>query len=118
MVVPTTTDLELTDTQYRIAARLNLGLLPVEGSGALPDTCPLCQNLNTIKNDPWHFMTCTKLTNGEVTDRHNDVESALYRTALAKGLQAVPQPKGLYASSDLRPDLLVVLPGRRILTDV
>jgi hypothetical protein len=117
-VVPTTKDLELTDTQYRIATRLNLGLLPVEGTAALPDTCPLCAELDCIKNNPWHFMTCTNLTNGEVTVRHDEVESALYRSALAMGLQAVRQPKGLYTSSDLRPDLLVILPGRRILTDV
>ena len=117
-VVPTTKDLELTDTQYRIATRLNLGLLPVEGTGALPNTCPICTRLNTIKKDPWHFMTCRKLTHGEVGVRHDEVETALYRSALMMGLQAVRQPKGLQSSSDLRPDLMVILPGRRILTDV
>jgi hypothetical protein len=117
-VVPTTKDLELTDTQYRIATRLNLGLLPVEGTGALPNTCPICTRLNTIKKDPWHLMTCRKLTHGEVGVRHDEVETALYRSALMMGLQAVRQPKGLQSSSDLRPDLMVILPGRRILTDV
>jgi hypothetical protein len=118
MVVPTTKDLELTDTQYRIAARLNLGLLPMEGVGALPNTCPLCNELNTVKKDPWHFMTCLKQPKEEISVRHDDVESTLYRCALIMGLQAVKQPAGLDTSSDLRPDLMVILPGRRILTDV
>ena len=43
---------------------------------------------------------------------------ALYRTALIVGLQGVRQPTGLHVSSGLFPDLLVILPGRRILTDV
>ena len=63
-------------------------------------------------------MTCKKLSNGEVTVRHNEVETALYRSALIMGLQAVRQPAGLDTSSDLRPDLMMILPGRRILTDV
>ena len=118
MVVPTTKDLELTDTQYRIAARLNLGLSPMAGTGALPSTCPICTKLNAITEDPWHFMTCKKLSKGEVSVRHDEVESALYRSALIMGLQAVRQPTGLDTSSDLRPDLMVILPGRRILIDV
>ena len=37
-------DLELTDTQYRLAARLSLALQPVDGVdlGGMPDSCPLC----------------------------------------------------------------------------
>ena len=39
-VLPTSRELQLTDTQYRFAARLNLGLQPgpVEGAAALPAT--------------------------------------------------------------------------------
>ena len=117
-VEPTTKDLELTDTQYRLAARLNLGLSPMAGIAALPNTCPVCLKLNTIRKDAWHFMTCSKLTKGEVSVRHDEVESALYRAALILGLQAVRQPAGLDPKSDLRPDLMIILPGRRILTDV
>jgi hypothetical protein len=117
-VVTTTKDLELTDTQYRIAARLNLGLLPMAGT-ALPNTCPLCSIPNTIRKDPWHFLTCNTVKNGEVSIRHDEVETALYRSALLMGFQAVKQPTGLdLLSSDLRPDLMVIMPGRRILVDV
>jgi hypothetical protein len=118
MVIPTTKELELTDTQYRIAARLNLGLRPIMEGTVLPSTCPICKKLNTLRSDPWHFMTCKPLSKGEVTVRHDEVESALYRSALIMGFQAVRQPVGLDTSSDLRPDLMVILPGRRIVTDV
>ena len=50
--------------------------------------------------------------------RHDAVEAAVYRAALIMGFQAVRQPLGLDTASKLRPDLVVVLPGRRILTDV
>jgi len=115
-VVPTTKDLQLTDTQYRFAARLNLGLQPTEA--ALPATCPLCHHFNSIRNDAYHFMTCKKLSKGEVTVRHDEVESALHRSALIMGVQAVRQPAGLDTSSKLCPDLMMILPGRRILIDV
>jgi hypothetical protein len=118
MVVPTSKDMQLTDTQYRIAARLNLGLLPIGGTGALPSTCPLCDKPNILRTDAWHFMTCKKLGKGEVNVRHDEVETALYRSALMMGLQAIRQPTGLDPKSDLRPDLMLILPGRRILTDV
>ena len=118
MVVPTGKDMQLTDTQYRIAARLNLGLLPIGGTGALPSTCPLCERPNILRKDAWHFMTCKKLGKGEVNVRHDEVETALYRSALMMGLQATRQPTGLDPKSDLRPDLMLILPGRRILTDV
>ena len=37
---------------------------------------------------------------------------------MTMGLKAQLEPKGLHASSRLRPDLLLTLPGRHILTDV
>lgn len=95
MVVPTTKDLELTDTQYRIAARLNLGLLPMEGVGSATQHLPIVQRTHTVKKDPWHFMTCLKQPKEEISVRHDEVESTLYRCALIMGLQAVKQPAGL-----------------------
>jgi hypothetical protein len=117
-VTPTSKELELTDTQYRIAARLNLGLPPLEGAGALPRTCPLCQLSDSIGIDPWHFLSCKKLSKGEITIRHDDVGRALYRCSLIMGIRARLEPKGLDSSSNLTPDLLLTLPGRNILTDV
>jgi hypothetical protein len=111
----------LSDVEYRIAARLNLGLRPMAGAALMPDVCPLCKaskaNLNSIRNDPWHFLTCPKVR-GEITSRHNEVGRALYRCALLMGLKAQYEPRGLDPTSDLRPDVLLTLPGRQILTDV
>ena len=63
-VQPTSRELALTDVQYRIAARLNLGLQPVQAAAMLPDVCVLCadQNRNSIRHDPWHFLSCRALS--------------------------------------------------------
>jgi hypothetical protein len=119
LATPTSKELEMTDTEYRISARLNLGLQPIDGTEALPDVCPLCKDENkTIRDDPWHFLSCHSLRNGEVTVRHHTVNSALYRCALTMGLPARLEPTGLDPKSDKRPDMLLSLPGRRIITDV
>jgi hypothetical protein len=78
----------------------------------------VCDNPDSIRNDPWHFISCESLKRGEATVRHDDVGRALYRVALTMGLKAQLEVKGLDASNQLRPDLLLSLPGRLILTDV
>ena len=126
-VAPTGRELELTDVQYRMAARLNLGLEPMAAAAALPDECPLCTTLDSdasrpgrrsIRADPWHFLSCGKLIKREVNARHDDVARALYRCALAMGLRVQLEVRGLDPKKDLRPDLLFTLPGRPILSDV
>jgi hypothetical protein len=121
VVAPTSRELELSDVDYRIAVRLNLGLEPIDGAAALPTICPLCKdNANTwsIRADPWHFLSCKSLRHAEVNVRHDDVNKALYRCALMMGLTARLEPAGLDPKSDKRPDLLLTLPGRHIITDV
>jgi hypothetical protein len=118
VVAPTSSATELTDTQYRISARLNLNLRPLEGAAALPATCPLCESPGSINADPWHFLSCYKLSKGEVNVRHDEVGRALYRSALMMGIRARLEYKGLDPASDLRPDLLISLPGRNVLADV
>jgi hypothetical protein len=121
-VAPTSSALELSDAEYRISARLNLGLQPMANAAAMPDVCLLCKaskfNLNSIRDDPWHFLACPKLSKGELSIRHDGVGHALYRCALLMGIRAQLEPTGLDPNSDLRPDVLLTLPGRQILTDV
>jgi hypothetical protein len=117
-VLPTSSALELTDTQYRFAARFNLGLQPAMDAAALPDTCPICNKDNALGQDSLHFLSCQAMTKGEVTTRHDEVARALYHCALSMGIRAQLEPKGLDPSSELRPDLLLTLPGRLVLTDV
>jgi hypothetical protein len=116
-VVPATSELHLTDVQYRLAARLNLGLAPV-AAGALLDACPSCKAHSSLAADPWHFMTCKKENKGEIEQRHNAVADAIYRTVLAVGGQAVREPKGLEAADGRRPDLRLVLGVQQIIVDV
>ena len=55
---------------------------------------------------------------GELTIRYDEVGCDLYRCALLMGIRAQYEPRGLDPNSDLRPDVLLTLPGRHILTDV
>jgi hypothetical protein len=114
-VVPSTQDLQLTDAQYRLAARHNLGLHPGFGQ---PAECPNCERHASLEADPWHFLSCPKESKGEVTMRHNAVADALYTTVLAVGGQAIREPTGLSAKSRVRPDLRIAVGGHHILSDV
>ena len=116
-VVPSSRALELTDEQYRTAARMNLRLQPTEGAACLPDECPFCQRGDAVRRDRWHFISCDSLRQGEVTMRHDAVVGALYHAAMVLGVQAVREPKGL-AVNQLRPDLRMVFPGQQVLVDV
>ena len=124
-VLPTSRELELTDTQYRLAARLNLGLPPVDGVelGEMPDTCPVCADVKnvpyrSIRDDPWHFLTCSKLSKGEISTRHDQVAEQVSRCAQLLGIRARREVTGLSEDASLRPDLLLTLPGRTVLSDV
>ncbi|MDB5910672.1 MAG: uncharacterized protein JWP34_4786, partial [Massilia sp.] len=117
-VVPSSKELELTSAQYKMAARLNLGLMPLVGAAALGKGCPLCHKPTALRDDCWHFLTCKKVQGGEQIRRHNEVVNALYKTALVIGAQVAREPVKLSARDGRRPDLQIVLPGRHILTDV
>ena len=123
-VLPTSRELELTDVQYRLAARLNLGLQPADGVtlGALPPVCPLCVHSgvshSSIRADALHFLSCVRLTNGEISTRHDSVAEQVSRCAMLLSLRARREVKGLSSNTSLRPDLLLSLPGRTVLSDV
>jgi hypothetical protein len=119
-VTPSEPALTLTDTQYRIAMRLNLGLDPLEPNSmnALPAGCPSCKKHVDFAKDRWHFLSCPKLMGGEVTLRHNAVVNALYHAVLTVGGQAAREPSGLHFHDGRRPDLQCVFPGQHVLTDV
>ena len=116
-VVPATSELHLSDAQYQLAARLNLGLPPMP-PGALPDACPNCKKHTSLAVDPWHFLTCAKECKGEIDRRHNDVANAIYHTVLAVGGQAFREPAGLETRDGRRPDLQIVVNLQNIICDV
>jgi hypothetical protein len=109
----------LLDKQYRIAARLNLGLPPLSSDHQLPVDCPLCnEGENAVADDRWHWLICKSQNRREIDTRHNAVKDALYRAVLLTGGQAVREVTGLQKKSKIRPDLQIVYPGRHVLTDV
>jgi len=112
-VLPASVELELTDTQYRLAARLSLGLRPVDGVdlAALPDGCPLCTQsrvaYRSLKDDAWHFLSCKMLSKGEISTRHDQVAQQVRRCAQQLGIRVRYEARGLDADASLRPDLLL-----------
>jgi hypothetical protein len=115
----------LSDVEYAMAARLNLDLQPFAAHtmAALPEHCPLCTHRHTrapisFGDDPWHSLTCTSLIKGELSRRHDAVVDAIGRVAWMVGAQVKREVEGLDADSRKRPDLEIVFPGRRLLTDV
>ena len=116
---PTSAELRLTDTQYRLATRLNLGLGPQCASvgAAVPYECPFCKKADAVAKDPWHLLSCVKAIKREVHMRHNEVVNALWSTVLAVGGQAVREPVGLEFDDGRRPDLQLVFPVQHVLTD-
>jgi hypothetical protein len=116
-VLPTEPALALSDSHYRLAARLSLGLPPPRAA-AMPDDCPLCNKANALKDDAWHLLSCTQGAQKAITQRHNEVVDAIYRTALAVGAIADKEPRGLHRDDNRRPDLQLFFPGRHVITDV
>ena len=72
----------------------------------------------SIRNDPWRFLSCSQLMNGELSHHHKAVVDAIARAAWLVGAQVQREVKGLDPNSDQRPDLQMVFPGRMLLTDV
>ena len=77
--LPSTPHMTLTDTQYRIAARLNLGLSPLSGMNTMSAECIHCGKKEAMKQDPWHSLSCPKAMGdgGTISIRHNAVVDAL-----------------------------------------
>ena len=120
MVRPEGPHLRLSDVEYAVAARLNLGLQPFNplARTMLPPDCPLCKRRVSLDTDPWHWMTCASITKGELSRRHDAVVDAISRVARQVGAQVRTEVQGLDPHSVKRPDLQIVFPGRMLLTDV
>ena len=55
--------------------------------------------------DPWHWLACNSLNNGEMTRRHDAVADAIGRAAWQVGAQVQWEVKGLNPHGQQRPDL-------------
>jgi hypothetical protein len=116
-VMPISSALILRDQQYRVAARLNLGLDPVKDMD-VPDKCHACNKSGVFNNDHWHRLSCKAGGGAGINHRHHAVNNALYEAALLLGGQAAKEVKGLAGNSRLRPDLQMVFHGEHLLSDV
>ena len=87
---------------------------------ALPEHCPLCKHNRawSLSDDPWHWLTCGKLVNGELRRCHDAVVDAISRLAMQVGAQVRTEVGGLDPNSRQRLDMQIVFPGRMMLTDV
>jgi hypothetical protein len=117
--VPSTASLTLLDSQYRLAARLNLDLAPIRDMAPLPEQCPTCKQHGAF-GDLWHCLICNVHQGGQggVARRHHAVNRALCETAWTLGGQADMEVQGLLPGSRLRPDLRMVFHGEYLLSDV
>ena len=122
-VQPESPQLRLSDVEYAVAARLNLGLRPFprRAVGQLPMHCPLCSHRHTgapipLQSDAWHWLSCVNTTKGEVTRRHDAVADAIGRLAWQVGAQVRREVEGLNPDNRQRPD--VQFPGRTLLADI
>ena len=104
----------LSDTEYALAARLNLGVdpFPARARALLPSSCPLYTHRITaepvsLAADPWHWLTCPRLSKGELSRRHDSVVDATARVAWQVGAQVQREVEGLDPNSRLRPDLQI-----------
>ena len=86
--------LRLSDVEYAIAARLHLDLrpLPARSMAVLPEHCTQCRHRVTgapvsLRNEPWHWLSCANTARGEVSRRHNAVADAVARVAWLVGAQ-------------------------------
>ena len=103
--IPTNKDTTLTNTQYQIAARLNLGI-PMRSQ--CPD-CHGCHVRNALKNDPYHYLSCPAHRRREITFRHNLVLQVVHRYINYVGGVAVKEPHDLHDADGRRPDLQLIL---------
>ena len=111
--IPSNSDLTLTDDQYRIAAKLNLGM-----KMDLPDDCHSCGIKDAVKKDPWHYLSCNHHKRREITIRHNLVLQVLYRLINYVGGVAAREPIDLHDKDGRRPDLELILRSLHALLDV
>ena len=84
---------------------------------ALPEHCPLCRHARTgelvsLRDDPWHWLGCGDIKNGEIRRRHNAVVDEIGQVAWQVGAQVMKEVEGLDPGSNQRPDIRIVFPGR------
>ena len=72
----------------------------------------------SLRDEPWHWLSCSDMSRRELNRRHDAVADAVSRVAWLVGAQVKREVEGLDPRSHQRPDVLIAFPGRLLLTDV
>jgi hypothetical protein len=113
--LPTEPGLTLTCPQWRIAARLRLGL---PGNPSHDIDSVSCDHKHAAAGDSWHPLCCTQRCGADITHRHNRILHDLRDFASLAHLPVRIEPAELHAQRKLRPDIQVHLPDATLLADV
>eukprot|EP00733_Pompholyxophrys_punicea_P000610 Pompholyxophrys_punicea_v1_NODE_188_length_2887_cov_6.109463.p2 type:complete len:269 gc:universal NODE_188_length_2887_cov_6.109463:964-158(-) len=109
--LPVTSELRLSDREFRCALRLRLGLSP-NPAPALP---PLCICGHEVSR-PSHYVACHALKRTLLTTRHDRQTALLQELAVMAGCSTLREPR--LGSGEQRADLLITFPdGRMVYTD-
>jgi len=112
--MPTEAGLTLSDSKWRWAARLRLGIPVV----ATRSACDRCKRMDAYTADSWHALSCTALSGRAMTDRHNNILVKLAQFATLAQLNTRTEPATLDRDTKKRPDIQVSLPDKTLLGDV
>jgi hypothetical protein len=72
----------------------------------------------SLQDDPWHWLNCNPLKRTSGLQGHDTLARTVLQAALAVHQTAQWQPNRLAQDSQLQPDLLLHLDGRRVLCDI
>jgi hypothetical protein len=78
IAVPVDVYCRLSDAEYIIATRVNLGLAPSE---AMPNICGQCRRRVGVDDCSTHALSCNYLKGTLATDRHDSIQSCIERFA-------------------------------------
>ena len=105
----------LSDSHFRIALRLRLGLPPLRYDIPLP--CPMCEKgvHRDGSPDPWHPLACSAVRRRMVTSRHDRAMELVCRYARSCSVIARIEPKDF---KSVVPDSELFFAAETLLTDL
>lgn len=106
--VPVDLHCMLTDQQYIIVTRINLGMSPCE---IMPNICGQCKRPVGRDNCSTHALSCNYLKGTLATDRHDMIQSVLESYATRAGLDVQRHQRTDRFSSDKRTTDFTLLRG-------
>jgi len=113
-VLPTSSTKSFSDMQWRLAARLRIGLRVSRAS--LPHTCPLC--FGRITDLEHHAFTCNYSEMvSRLKQRHDNIRDSLLGALSAWGIETEKEPK-IQQGKNFRGDVGVLQPQGPCIIDV